>query len=165
MSIRPKDISAALERDRAWRERSAKKYGEKRSEKMRTSKQLVRSLEQNRRNTEVKRFNRRRLAKRKAENLVYGTHHKAMARFACVLIGSNGHVCGPAPKQRKVCGHHLKTVATGGEDRNNEVPVCGLAHLEFHAAGSVSVMCNRHGKDFRSMAVEYTLAIDRGAEE
>ena len=106
----------------------------------------------------MNKVNAKRRAKRESEGRVYGPHHDFVATLPCVLAELHSHTCGFTSSQRSVCGHHLKTVKTGGEDWNNQVPVCALAHLEFHAAGSVSVMCDRYGLDFRSIACEVTAA-------
>lgn len=97
--------------------------------------------------------NRGRQKRRRAAGLVYGPHHEWMKGRPCVLTGL--HRCmGP------VTGHHLKSVGSGGEDRNNQVPVCEAAHREFHDR-PLSEMCDRYGWDFRSIACEYTARFDR----
>ena len=99
---------------------------------------------------ELPAVNKERRKRRADAGLVYGEHHRHVATLPCVLQGLPGHHC-----WGDVCGHHLKTVATGGEDRRNQVPVCTSAHAEFHAR-PLSEMCERYRRDFRSLACEIT---------
>jgi hypothetical protein len=138
----------------AWRERGAKKYAEKREAELRRRVEAGEDIG-------LPDVNLERQKRRQEEGLVKGPHHHWIANEPCVLAGAPGHVCGFTEDQPAICGHHLKTIGSGGEDRNNEVPVCALAHIEFHAAGSISRMCDRHGRDFRSIACIYTERFDR----
>ena len=99
--------------------------------------------------------NEARRARREAEGRVYSEHHEWIATQPCVLAGLQGHKC-----MGIVVGHHLKTVGSGGEDRNNQVPVCESAHSLFHDK-PLSEVCRQFHKDFKSIACIYTEQFDR----
>lgn len=111
----------------------------------------------------MNKVNAKRRAQRESEGLVYGPHHDYMRTLGCVLADvDHGHHCVFTKEQPNVVGHHLKSVGSGGEDRNNQVPVCGAGHIEFHGYG-IFAMCDMYGVDFRSLACEYTERYDREA--
>lgn len=107
------------------------------------------------------RVNKERRARRESDDLVYGTHHAWIKRQPCELMDHPLHACDFYADRPCIEGHHLKHVGNGGEDRSNEIPCCPALHDEFHALGSVSKACEHFGRDFRSVAVEYTASFDR----
>ena len=107
----------------------------------------------------MNKVNESRRARREEADLVYGTHHEWIGTLPCVLAGLQGHVCEWYDGIPTV-GHHLKSVGSGGEDRRNQIPVCGKAHAEFHAE-PLSTVCRRWHRDFRSIACELTEQFDR----
>lgn len=113
----------------------------------------------------MRRVNPERAARREEADLVYGTHHAFVKEGACDVRGrqrSNGsiHECGFFADRPNIEGHHIKSVGSGGEDRNNEVPLCPAAHDEAHSM-SVSEWCRLYHRDFRSVACEYTAQFDQ----
>lgn len=84
------------------------------------------------RTSELPKFNRRRKAKRKAENKVYGTYYVTIANLT-TCVGQRGRV----PHQccydltRRPEAHHLHKVGNGGQDAANCVDVCHRMHDEF----------------------------------
>lgn len=110
---------------------------------------------------EMRRFNPDKRERRQSEGKVMGDHHEWIKRQPCELADHPAHRCGFYPPERPVIeGHHLKTRGSGGQDRDNEIPCCPVAHDELHAAGDVSAQCERFGRDFRSIAVMYTEDFD-----
>lgn len=105
--------------------------------------------------------NKERRARREAEGLVYSEHHHWIMRQPCELRDHPLHQCGTFPERHPIEGHHLKHVGNGGEDRANEIPCCPVGHDFLHSLGSVSAACDFYGRDFRSLAVEYTLRFER----
>ena len=67
--------------------------------------------------------------RRRAKGDVYGPYHRYVGTLPCV-VGGGG--CKGA-----VAGHHLKTVAAGGKDHGNEVPLCVPHHQTLHIGGRV----------------------------
>lgn len=106
----------------------------------------------------MNKVNESRRQRREAEDLIYGSHHSWIGSLPCVLADVDGHRCEWFDGIPTV-GHHLRSVGSGGEDRRNEVPVCGLAHAEFHAL-PLSAICRKYHRDFKSMASEYTERFD-----
>lgn len=113
------------------------------------------------RRAELPPVNRERKARRRTEDLVYGSHHFWIRTLPCCLIGHPEHRCGYYPDRPGNEGHHLRTVGAGGRDRNNEVPACPVGHDELEAAGGVSSQCEWARMDLLSLACEYTARFDR----
>lgn len=101
------------------------------------------------------RFNPDKRARRESEGRVYGGLHAWTKRQACVLSDHPEHACGFYGDRRVVESHHVRSVGSGGEDENNTLPACPVLHDEFHTLG-LTRMCERYGKDFRSLACEVT---------
>lgn len=84
------------------------------------------------RTTELPKINRKRKAKRRAENKVYGTYYVRIANLP-TCVGQRG----AAPHQccyvggRRPEAHHLTKVGNGGQDAANCVDVCHRMHDEF----------------------------------
>jgi len=68
-------------------------------------------------------ISKKRRAKRRAEERVYGPYHRWVNDKPCLLRGHPEHICMGAVK-----GHHIHRVGNGGEDAANEVPLCQMAH-------------------------------------
>lgn len=73
----------------------------------------------------IKRVNRERAKARRENEKVYGPYHVWISTLPCHFAS---HECIGVVK-----GHHVKTVATGGEDYGNEIPLCVQHHTEAHA--------------------------------
>jgi hypothetical protein len=114
---------------------------------------------------QMRKFDPERRARRESEGLVLGDHHAWIKRQPCELYDHPDHTCGFYPDRPRIEGHHLKTRGSGGQDRDNEIPVCPVGHDELEAAGNVSSQCERFGRDFRSIACEYTARFDAEMEE
>lgn len=86
------------------------------------------------RRSELPKVNRKRKAKRKAENKVYGTYYITIANLP-TCVGQRGR----APHQccytltRRAEAHHLKKVGSGGRDAENCLDVCHRMHDEFES--------------------------------
>lgn len=105
------------------------------------------------RRTPLAKVNRKRRKRREAEGKVYGPYHKAMSTMDCILKGHPLHQCyGP------ICGHHLKRVANGGEDRGNEVPVCVRLHAELHFEGD-GVVEAKYEVDLNALAARLAVEL------
>lgn len=116
------------------------------------------------RTTELPKENKKRMERRVAEDEVYGTHHKWIMTQPCELRNHPAIRCTSYPDRAPIEGHHLKCVGSGGKDRNNEVPACNAHHDHFHWLGSVSAASDFYGRDFRSIAVQYTERFDEVME-
>lgn len=113
----------------------------------------------------MRRFNPEKRARRESEGLVYGDLHKWIKGQECAGAGHPLHICEYYPPERRwVESHHLKSVGSGGEDRNNCVPCCPAFHDEFHRRG-LTGMCEHYGRDWRSIACEYTEDYDEAMAE
>lgn len=111
----------------------------------------------------MKKRNEERQQRRQEADLVYGTHHQAIKTFTCDLIDHQHHKCGYFEDRPKVEGHHLRSVGSGGEDRNNEIPACPVLHDEFERT-PLSEMCRKYHRDFKSVACDYTRCIENEVE-
>lgn len=99
--------------------------------------------------------------RRSDEDLVKGSHHRAIMTFPCALADDPQKMpCASYTGRAPIEGHHLKTVGSGGQDRDNEIPVCNAHHDECHRAGDISSQCERFKRDLRSLACEYTKRVD-----
>ena len=112
----------------------------------------------------MNKVNKARLERRERDDRVYGSHHSFIKEGACdvrLRQRANGsiHECGFFADRPNIEGHHIKSVGSGGEDRNNEVPLCPAAHDEAHSL-SVSDWCRLYHRDFKSVAAIYTEQFD-----
>lgn len=100
--------------------------------------------------------NKERRARRESKGRVYGELHRWTMRQPCILASENViHQCKSYPGRGFIESHHVKSVATGGEDYNNTLPVCAAGHDEFHRRG-LTGMCETYRRDWRSLACEVT---------
>lgn len=107
----------------------------------------------------MRKVNEDRQRRREEADLVYGTHHEWIKTLPCDLDGRQGHTCRYYDDRPRVEGHHIKHVGSGGEDRNNEVPLCPGGHDEAHAL-PLTAWCRKYHRDFRSVACDYTNQFD-----
>lgn len=107
----------------------------------------------------LRKVNEERRARREQEGRVYGPLHDWIKTQPCDLAGRQGHTCRFYEDRPRIESHHIKTVATGGEDRNNTVPLCPAGHDEAHAL-PLGDWCRKHHRDFRSVACDYTARFD-----
>ena len=98
------------------------------------------------------------MARRVEEDRVYGSHHQAIKAFPCDLQDNQHHKCGFFEDRPRIEGHHLKSVGSGGEDENNEIPCCPVLHDEFERNPLID-MCRTYHRDFKSVACDYTRRI------
>ena len=100
--------------------------------------------------------NPERKAKRKEAGEVYGPYHRWVAddsEAPCVLYRRGGHLCEWVGDRRRMEGHHVKRVGSGGKDAGNEVRVCPLAHDTIEATAP-SVLVRRYdGVDLEAEAL------------
>lgn len=101
-----------------------------------------------------------RQKRREEADLVYGSIHEFVKQQPCVLVGRQGHVCGFFEDRPRIESHHIKSVGSGGEDRNNTLSCCPKLHDEFHAA-PLSDMCRRWHLDFKSIAADLSNLYDQ----
>jgi hypothetical protein len=59
------------------------------------------------------------------------TFHKWVATFECLLIAK--HICGG-----RVEACHVRSRGAGGDDVGNEIPLCKLAHQQWHLWGRLT---------------------------
>jgi len=112
----------------------------------------------------MNRVNPERRARRESEGLVYGELHEWTKRQPCILAGHGLHQCEYyAPERRGVESHHVKSVGSGGQDRNTTLPTCPALHDEFHRLG-LTAICEKYRMDFASLACEVTERYDAEAE-
>ena len=104
--------------------------------------------------------NKERRARREAADLVYGSVHEFVKQQPCVLAGVQGHTCGFFEDRPRIESHHIRSVGSGGQDRNNTISCCPRLHDEFERT-PLSEMCRRWHRDFKSIAAELTAAYDR----
>lgn len=55
--------------------------------------------------------------------------------------------------------HHVKTVGSGGMDKDNLIPVCMVHHSILHGGRynyTARDFCKQHGLDLKQIAAEYT---------
>jgi len=105
---------------------------------------------------ELPAVNKERRKRRADAGLVYGPYHRWIKQQPCALAGHPRHRCGYYEDRPGVEGHHLKHVGNGGQDRDNELPLCPVGHDHAHALGSISALCEHYGRDFRTIAALYT---------
>lgn len=111
------------------------------------------------------RVNKARQQRREEAGLTYGPVHDYVKSLTCDVRGrqrSDGtiHVCGFYEDRPNVESHHIKHVGSGGEDRNNTLPLCPKAHDEAHAL-PVGDWCRLYHRDFRSVACDYSQQFDQ----
>lgn len=82
-----------------------------------------------RRTKPVNAVNRKRKAKRAADDRVYGSYHRWVKQHPCAVKGEGSPCFGD------VDGHHIRSVGAGGVDANNTVPLCRGHHTEWHTIG------------------------------
>ena len=97
--------------------------------------------------------NRERKARRKRENRVYGSYYVAIANLpTCVFTrGVTDHRC-VYYYDRRPEAHHLKHVASGGQDAGNCLDVCHGAHDSFHSGTTLAQLKALHRLDFKAEA-------------
>ena len=98
-----------------------------------------------RRKTGVRRFNRARLAKRRA--VTFGAQAQWCRTALCC-------VCNRTPADP----HHEPPRSVGGRDRDT-VPLCRQCHDERHCVG-LNEFQQRHGIDLRGLAAEIHVALE-----
>jgi len=83
------------------------------------------------RKTRLNPLNGERRARARGDR-IYGPYHRYVASLGtCILADHPDHEC-----IGETTGHHLKTIAAGGEDEGNEIDVCALAHASIHTLGT-----------------------------
>ena len=113
----------------------------------------------------LRKVNVERQKRRADAGLVYGPVHDFVKSLTCDVAGrqrSDGsiHVCGFYEDRPNVESHHIKHVGSGGEDRNNTVPLCPKAHDEAHSM-PLGEWCRLYHRDARSVACDYTARFDQ----
>jgi hypothetical protein len=99
----------------------------------------------------IKKRNTKRLERIRAAH-TYGPYHRWIGSRQCVFAIYPDHECMRYPDRDWVKGHHIVTVATGGRDWANEIPVCLRAHAMCHA--SWMKVEERYGIHMLQMAVD-----------
>lgn len=108
----------------------------------------------------MNKVNVERQKRREEADLVYGTHHDWIKTLTCDRAGAQNHRCRFYDDRAITEGHHLRSVGSGGQDRNNEIPCCPGLHDEFEGT-PLSDMCRKYHRDFKSVASDYTNEFDR----
>jgi hypothetical protein len=89
--------------------------------------------------------------RRRAKGEVYGRYHRFFEGLFCLVR---------AECAGSVNGHHVKTVAAGGKDYANEVPLCAKHHTEVHQLGR-SRFERRYQVDLTDEAARAASIVDR----
>lgn len=91
----------------------------------------------------IRKVNRERQARRAREDRVYGSYHRWIGTWPCLL--ANASCWGT------VAGHHVRSVGAGGEDYANEIPLCTFHHGVIEAKGRLTFEA-RYGLDLEAVA-------------
>jgi len=94
----------------------------------------------------LRKYNRKRQAKRKAGDRVKGSYFRWAKTKPCTFLFRGNHRCWGG-----MTAHHVRSVGAGGEDFENCLPVCEGMHSEIHSSTKEEIWM-RYQVDMRAEA-------------